>query len=674
MRVALVNMPFCYLESPSLALAQLRSVIRSTPSLAGCVEVSTAYVQHDFASWFGMEAYHLMADSGDALLGEWLFSPIAFPGPRDNSADEAYLERYLPPAARGREVELLALRAQLGAFLTAIIEEYHLDQADVVGLTTLYQQTVPSLALLRALRDLPGERTLVLGGGNCEGRMGRALIEAFEPLDFVFSGSGLVSFPAFLERRLAGDLEACDRLDGVFSRRNHSAGTWDARATSSRPPPAAVVVNAGGRALPVLNAGKVVDLRSPPGDPVGLHGPERDINDVVAIEYHCFLDSLDAKVRPLASSIQPRLVLETSRGCWWGEKAHCTFCGSCGWDISYKSMRSEIAIDYMNAVLDAHQPRCRFFECCDQLIPKPFPQEVIPHLRLRDKSGLFYEVRVTLPEDDLRAMSAAGVRAIQPGVESLSTTLLKRMAKGVTAAQNLLHLKRCLRHGISPMWILLVGLPGEEEGYYHHYREILVHLVHLPPPMGLTPVGFHRNSPYTWYPDKYGLNLAPDPAYEYIYPYAPEVLRELAYFFKDITLNPPYRRHIAQHVPDLEARVGVWQAAWFQRTGPQPQLCFQSREADGAQVYDTRMGTPQILTLDKLEVEILERLAEPAATSRLAEALDASPADVAHRVTGLERRGLLFVDGAQAISLVLETPFPVPPVVKWLRQGEVTLH
>ena len=42
--------------------------------------------------------------------------------------------------------------------------------------------------------------------------------------------------------------------------------------------------------------------------------------------------------------VDPYLLFETSRGCWWGEKSHCTFCGLNSGDLNYNSKSAQRAI------------------------------------------------------------------------------------------------------------------------------------------------------------------------------------------------------------------------------------------------------------------------------------------------------------------------------------------
>jgi radical SAM superfamily enzyme YgiQ (UPF0313 family) len=652
--IALVNMPFCYLESPSLALAQLKFVLAQNPALAGRVRVETHFLQHDFARFVGLDLYQALADSEGALAGEWLFAAgLSAPSRADPAA-------YLEANWRGPPEPLLRARERVGEFLSEAIERRGLGQADLVGMTSLYQQTTPSLALAHALKALPAPPMVVMGGGNCEGAMGKALIRNFADLDFVFSGSGLVSFPQFIEQLLRGELDACDRMDGVFSRRNLSPATWDAAASASRPPEGALVLEPGA-------------ADHPTGVPiVGLHGPERDINDVVQVDYHDFLDSFEASMLPLRPGWRPRLVLETSRGCWWGEKSHCTFCGSCGWDISYRSMRPAVAIDYINGSIARHEGRTDYFEFVDQLLPKDFPAEVMPHLEIGPGKGMFYEIRTVLPLESMKRLRDAGVIAVQPGVEALSTPLLKLMRKGVSAAHNVQHLKRCAELGMTPMWALLVGLPGEPADYYDFYRRAIPRLTHLPPPMTVSPVEFHRNSPYSWYPKEHGLKLEPASAYSYIYDLQPSELAELAYHFQDAAPAPPYRAHVDKWLQVLGLMVTIWRRAWVGASGDVPQLYFDPH--DRYRVVDTRNGRRTVHDLDEKSLEALQAFQSPrpihGAGLEERHGPDATQAALQH----LRARGLLFEEDGRGLSLVLDQPTPVAPFLELLRSQLVVLH
>ena len=77
------------------------------------------------------------------------------------------------------------------------------------------------------------------------------------------------------------------------------------------------------------------------------------------------------------------------------------------------------------------------------------------------KLDLFYALKANLRKDQLRALRDAGISKIQPGIESLSDDVLRRMRKGETALQNIQLLKWCRELGLKTAWNLIWWFPGE---------------------------------------------------------------------------------------------------------------------------------------------------------------------------------------------------------------------
>src|SRR5690606_12063841 len=126
-------------------------------------------------------------------------------------------------------------------------------------------------------------------------------------------------------------------------------------------------------------------------------------------------------------------------------------------------------------------------------------------------------------------LAAARVTAVQPGIESFSTTVLKLMRKGVTAAQNVALLKYAREYGIRPAYNIIVGFPGESEHAYFPAIRQMPNLWHLMPPSSAPLIEFHRFSPYHADPASFGITLEPNPFYALLYPYAGEALKDIAY-------------------------------------------------------------------------------------------------------------------------------------------------
>lgn len=622
LKVALVNMPFARAHLPSIALTQLRSVTQPVFGGQGGDrgELRLFYANHDFVRYLGPRLYSFMADTVDAVtsgLGDWFFRDVAFPGLPDNT--DHYLRRYFSQRQEERATMgpyLLAKRRSLEAFLDELIDRYDLASYQLVGFTSMFSQNVACFAMARKLKERNPRIITAIGGANCEASMGRVIAREVDVVDFVFSGPALRSFPELVRCLLEGDEAGCHRIPGVLSRQKL----------------AALGEAAGGR-----------------------HeiGEELDLDVDVPLDYEDFFASLHEKVGPDA---QGEVVFETSRGCWWGERAHCTFCGLNGMTMSYRAMAPARALRLIQQLLDQYGDRVSQFQCVDNIMPREYLIEVFPYLRPPENVSIFYEVKADLKDREMEVLARAGVTEIQPGIEALATSTLRLMRKGTTAFQNLRFLKSCLVHGIQPHWNLLIGFPGEEEGVYRKYYDDLPLLLHLPPPSGTYPVRFDRFSPYHVQAKEYGLDLKPCEFYGMIYPFDEEALDDLAYFFVDQQYSARYFTQMTEWIARLRQRIDAWRARWEAGDGARPQLFL---DAAGRTVYDSRAEREVEHAIGETGRRILALLGRQMRQAGLAEQLgDIPPAEVEREVGELSRRGLLFREDDLYMSLVAENRAP----------------
>ena len=187
-KILLINMPFAALNSPSIALTQLESVLGDEHRDRVSVEI--LYLNHDFAQYMGAELYHHIVDSLDANnsgIGDWFFRQAAFPELPDNT--DLYFRRYYP--YRNKQTQLLKdsvleRRPGIGQFMHRLIDKYGIDQAVIVGFTSMFQQNVSCFALARALKERNPNAVVVMGGANCEAPMGQEIAKNVEQIDYVF--------------------------------------------------------------------------------------------------------------------------------------------------------------------------------------------------------------------------------------------------------------------------------------------------------------------------------------------------------------------------------------------------------------------------------------------------------------------------------------------------------
>jgi ribosomal peptide maturation radical SAM protein 1 len=439
-----------------------------------------------------------------------------------------------------------------------------------------------------------------------------------EALDFVFSGPALRSFPELVRRLADGDEDGCHELTGVYSRR------------------------------------KLARLGlTPAGTPAEV-GPDLDIDVEVPLDYDDFLASFDEKLG--TATEPPQLVFETSRGCWWGERAHCTFCGLNKNTMGYRAMRPDLAVELIRSLF-RWADRTSVVMCVDNILQRQYVKEVFPYLDTPPEVPIFYQLKANLNEQEVAAMARANVKLITPGFESLNSNTLKLMDKGVSAFHNLQVMKHCTLYDVHPGWNILVGSPGEPAETYEKYVHDLPLFVHLPPPQGLFSIHFNRYSPYFMYPEKWGLDLVPVDYYSLVYPFPPESIHNIAYDWTDQNLEADYLQALARWIDPVQEKIRAWRRKWGEDGSvAQPQLYLDQR-GEETWIYDSRFDEVREYPVTPAVRQLLLSLNETRKVSSLAGALASvegpDDLDVEHDLAFARERGLLFEEDGKALSLVL---------------------
>lgn len=620
--VALVCMPFGPAFAPSLGLSLLQSELSRHEFAA-----EVFYPSIRFAEIIGQHFYNGVAVEGRPsqieMAGEWIFSAALFDRPlRD---DDPYLEEVLaghanwtyPFAARPLSPALIrrisAARRKVPAFLQWCVEGILARNPRVVGFTSVFQQHVASLAAARLLKQAAPDVVIVFGGANCEGAMGAETVRQFPFVDAAVSGEGEVILPELVARVLAGD--PLEGLQGVRTRASFSAF---AGGFSNGP-----------------TVGHMDDL------------PRPDYSDYM----HQFQTSR------LDREWTPTLCLETSRGCWWGERQHCTFCGLNGASMTYRSKSAGRAVDELAEMVAAY-PGCDI-QLSDNILDLRYFKDFLPELARRQLGvKLFYETKANLKRDQIRLLRNAGVLEIQPGIESLSDNVLKLMKKGVSALHNVQLLKWCKELGVTPIWNLLWGFPGESPGDYTRMAALVPLLAHLPAPRGFAGLRLDRFSPNFVRAREMGFDaVQPLPAYQHIYGFPDEVLSNLAYAF---TYRHADGRNVATYVQPLLRALRRWQQA-----GSAVDL-FGFPVDGRLLIWNFRPGAREALTtltgLDRVLYEACDEIADVTRLVSLAHAhgLVATAPEIADRLSPLVERGLIVKDGGRYLALAIRAGEYVP--------------
>ncbi len=681
-RIALINMPFANLNMPSLALTQLKTVVEA--KFPNEVSVDIIYLNQEFVHYLGHEPYEAVTtqiDHHDSGLGDWFFRQIAFPETPDNSDD--YLRRLY--AVQSKQVQMFRNYVQLkrqglDSFLGKLITKYQLTHANMVGLTSMFSQNVACMAMARKIKSWNSRVITAMGGANCESPMGQEIIKNVPSIDFVFSGPALRSFPAVVKHLINDEPDKCHSIDGVFTKENMGEPKSE---KSIRPEP----VNEQVSATPKVQAPvQLISITKAPAvaatatksscdtngngasngngangnggngngngaGKIASLGAELELDYNVQLNYDDFLNTLDSNFPQ--KKVSPVLLFETSRGCWWGEKAHCTFCGLNGASMSYRAMSPDKAIQQFESLFK-YAPRVTRYQNVDNILAKNYISEVFPHLNPPADASIFYEVKADLTEEDIKMLAKTRVNLIQPGIEALNTSTLKLMRKGTSVFQNLVLLKNCAMHDVFPIWNLLLGFPGEGEEIYKKYVDDLPSLIHLPPPNGAFPVRFDRYSPYFTKAKEYGLALQPFEFYAFTYPFSKESLENIAYYFVDNKFDAEYRIVLSRWLSKVKERVQNWRLRYAGANSTLPARLYFKESEGQTVVYDSRSGKAVEHKISENGLEVLRACNKANRIAQLKAQLGHLPNfDAEKEVAFLRERGLLFQEHERLLNLVL---------------------
>jgi len=606
-------MPFAYLRIPSIGITQLKSVLDD--QLGGEVTTELHYLNIDIAGFLDFNIYNFIAENSYSQFcnfGEWFFRQEAFPFLADNSSEyfrhfglemeRMFLDAKQTTTERKRPVAsnelifysnvLLEKREELGHFLDSLIIKNRLHEADIIGFTSLFQQNLPCFALARRIRQMNPRVTIVMGGSNCESPMGEEIVRMVDSIDYVFSGPALISLPEFVRAYLNGTPEKCESIDGVFTKHNLSSIRYPTKKSS----------------LEFTHS----------LDGIGPYGKELSIDQPIELHYEDFIETLNTKAGE--NGINPILLFETSRGCWWGAKSHCTFCGLNTESMSYRPMQANNAVNFLNTFFERYGNTVKQYSSVDNIMPHTYVKEVFPRVKIPGDCSIFYEVKSNLNKEQLETMARARILTIQPGIESMHSDTLKLMRKGVTAAQNIQFLKTAKSAGIKVIWNLLIGFPGESENSILNYDFEGDSLFHLDPPKGVSFVRFDRYSPYFNDPTLFGLNLRPQEHYFFTYPdFIDERIYGIAYHFEDETKDPLYRVRAEKWYGKLQRLVDSW-AERHEASDIQirPVLEFKNETS----ILDTRSGKTVLHDITKTQKDLLKSLSKPLTWNLLAQGMD----------------------------------------------------
>jgi ribosomal peptide maturation radical SAM protein 1 len=535
-------MPWSSVRKPALSMALLKSCVRNAGHHADLHLLNIR-----FAERIGLHLYESIIDRG-SFLPEWFFAQQLFGPSGLGEIANSWQDLCSVPANHGLRDEVRVV-AENSAELCERIASEHVprfiddcvtrvawERYQVVGFTTTFAQSLSSLLLARRIKEKFPAVKIIFGGANVDDEMGVEFMKGFEWIDYVVHGEAEKSLPSLLSNISSG--RPHDRVPGVTMR------TDSAVIPGDKDP------------KPLIN-----------------------MNEAPVPDYSDYIRELERT--GFARKFDVRLWFESSRGCWWGAKHHCTFCGLNATEMSFRKKDPARVYSELRHLSESYH--CLSFCATDSILALEYFNQLLPKIsEMQADLHFFYEVKANLNREQIRKLAAAGIREIQPGIESFNSRLLRLMRKGVTAIQNIQLLKWCLEEGITPSYNILYGFPGETPEDYRDFPDLCRMLAHLIPPDNIGPVIFERFSPYHYESQKFGLTLKPIDLYRFLFPENRVALEKIAYCFQgEWEGQEGDPNEYAQ--PAVEA-VRSWRAQWNQR----PSFCYYAQGPNYLMVYDSR--------------------------------------------------------------------------------------
>lgn len=464
-KVALISLPWGSLEQPSLALGYLKAVLNKEHIICDAFHFSRKFYEAllPYCKPENLATFiYRFTGHSPSLKVEWIFSRLAFG--RD---EDQYAQNYL----KQDQMDLMSLSIfelrEIFEQISIEISQMDWSSYKYIGFSCTFDQTMASFAVARLIKERYPNVIIMLGGECFNADCSQEYVKKIDWIDWIFVGEAEKSLPSVIhahqkKQPFIGQL-------GIVTKNFDFCG------------------------LSTLTAAEFDNLPCP------------DFDD--------YYDKY-----PTQSCIW-----ELSRGCWYGDKNLCTFCGMVP-PLRFKSRKNV----YSSLRTLKEKYNLKYMSFADLITPKGVVDSVFS--TTADLDLIFnLTARVDIVSQSeiykLKTLANGGGKSVYFGIESLHPECLKLMRKGQLVINCISMLKWCKFYEIKVDWALLFGIPYEKQEYYYEMLDLVPKLTHLFPPSS-QPISFVRDSPY----HKELKHLRVLPAYGYLYPINLDLTKIAEYF------------------------------------------------------------------------------------------------------------------------------------------------
>lgn len=540
--ILLVVPPFSLINLPCIGLDILKTIADSMN-----MKTSILYSNLLFAKYIGVEKYNQISRallSMHTMLGERIFAEAAYSSMPCLGVDflKRYDENFNEVFLSLSSIEEMTNIARMANSWTNILaEEIANRQFNIVGVTSGHQQTNAAIALINAIKKRNSNIICTMGGSACDGDMAEGIQTLSPNVDYIFSGESEVSWRDFLNKYKSDNLPSNRIITGKY----------------------------------LSNLDEIL------------------CGENTYFDYYNQINYLN-----IVKDEETSILYESSRGCWWGERNKCTFCGVNGWNKHYRHKSEQKVIDELSKMLNAH-PKVKHIEMVDTLMPRNYFNKLLSTIKNDFPSiTMFYEQRADLTFEQVVQLKRAGINYTQVGIEALSTNLLKLVNKGVDAEQNI----KCLRYlkstGLLIGWNLLIEIPNDKATDWNEFLDLIPYIYHLNPPLLVRPLEIARFSPYFEHPEKYTIKkIAPSSVYSEIFPKSADYEKLAWLFSAEYSCESKENTELKDKI---EKGVMKWMEKW--RKGKNNIPTLKISKSDGIYyLEDSRFGNMEREQVSKMQ-------------------------------------------------------------------------
>lgn len=539
MKIVLINAPFYPVAQPPIQVSLLSSLLRNHGH-----KVEVVHLNLDLFDIITPQVYKQIQDSFRYFMPDFFFSEQVF-GKESvqswlNIIDNYDFKKNVLDIRNINKIRSIVVDKWLTKIRKMKWKHY-----DLIGFSCSFSQLIPSIAIAKVIKEGNGSSTpyIVFGGRSLSGHISQEMIRSFSFIDYVVQNDAEIVFPKLIKQIENGEK--------IYHR--------------------------------VIDGKMFCDLDSLPTP-----------------DYSTYFTAIQKTKQRLDCYIKKStgIPIEFSRGCWWGEKKRCRFCGEGLENLKYRRKETDRIIYEVEELVKQYSQY--EFSLTDLSLDFKIIKKMLPILREQKFTSVFFtEIRPEFALKHMALLRDAGFKYIQPGIESLNTNVLKIMNKGTTALLNIRLLKEALIFNVSLSWNIIYGFPGEKDSDYQSICEIIPLISHLEPPENIGKLRLDRFSPFFRDHQSLFKNVHVPKEFASLFPNDWNLFESTPFLEYELETN--VRKETYKKLFSL---VYNWKKSWMKKTSRLEYSIFSKV----IHIADTRFKMPLLFELRNEEVDVVRIL------------------------------------------------------------------